>query len=391
MKHALLIIGLLSVPGIYAQDTIEKILNSIETHNKELQASRQLTRADKLAARTGNSLPDPSVTYEYLIGSPEELGKTGELTVSQSFDFPTVYINKNKLAGMQSVKLDQQYAAVRQRVLLKARELCLDLIYLNQQKDLLEQRLKNAERLSILYQQKLQAGNANILETNKIDLELMNIKIESQTNETTRQSKMRELTSLNGNQPVEFTGTAYPPVNALPDFEELKARALTADPDLQTAKTDRTIARQQISLSKSSWFPKFELGYRHNTGPGEQFNGFVAGVSIPLYENQNKIKQAKAQNIYTETRVEDLTLQTETELKNLYDQALALQASLREFRHILQSQDNLTLLSKALNAGQLSMIEYFVETNGIYQSLQNYYTLENQYQKTLAALYKFKL
>lgn len=391
MKHILLFLCIQALLGARAQNTIGEILKSIETNSKELEAGRQLLRSDKLAARTGNSLPDPTVTYEYLAGSPAELGKTGELTISQSFDFPTVYINRNKLAETEGLRLDHQYASIRRDVLLKAQELCLDLIYLNQQRELLDLRLKSAEQLSALYRQKLQTGDANILETNKIDLELLNIRTESQTNETTRLNVLRDLMALNGNQALSFSGTVYPATENMPAFEELKTAALAADPLVQSAKTEQTIARRQISLNKSLWFPKFELGYRHNTGPGEQFNGFVAGISIPLYENRNTIKQAKARKIYTETQMENLVIQAETELKNLYEQALALQASLREYQRVLQTQNNLVLLSKALDAGQLSMIEYFIEANTVYQSMQNYILLENQYQKTMARIYKFNL
>ena len=37
------------------------------------------------------------------------------------------------------------------------------------------------------------------------------------------------------------------------------------------------------------------------------------------------------------------------------------------------------------------MIEYFVNVTTYYQSLQNYFTLQNQYQKVLAQLYKYRL
>ena len=43
-------------------------------------------------------------------------GNANELAVVQSFDFPTVYANKNKLAKLKSATSDLQYAATRRCV-----------------------------------------------------------------------------------------------------------------------------------------------------------------------------------------------------------------------------------------------------------------------------------
>lgn len=37
------------------------------------------------------------------------------------------------------------------------------------------------------------------------------------------------------------------------------------------------------------------------------------------------------------------------------------------------------------------MIEYFVDVTTLYQSMQNHMQLQNEYQKVMAQLYKFKL
>ena len=49
------------------------------------------------------------------------------------------------------------------------------------------------------------------------------------------------------------------------------------------------------------------------------------------------------------------------------------------------------LLKQALTEGQISLIEYFVETESIYKNLQAYMQIENQYQKVMANIYKNNL
>lgn len=92
MKFYIIVFLLFCAGNLAAQNNIESILRSIEKNNKELQASEQLTLSKKLEAATENTLPDPNVSYERKWGKPASIGKTGELSVSQSFDFPSWYM-----------------------------------------------------------------------------------------------------------------------------------------------------------------------------------------------------------------------------------------------------------------------------------------------------------
>lgn len=393
MKQFIIIAALASaVLSASGQNSIDEVLRSIEANNKELQANGQLTISKKLEAKLDNNLPDPSVSYVHQYGNREGMGIQGELVASQSFDFPSVYVQKNKLAKSKAVSYDRQGAEFRQQILLQAKELCLDLVLLNQQKALLDQRRQNAEQLSELYATRLQSGDANILETNKINLELLNAKTEARMNEATRIAKLQELATLNGGIAIEFTDTAYTPVKELLSFEELRSEAVTSNPQLLTLKSEQIAAQRQLSVNKSKGLPGFELGYRLNTATGgERFNGFLVGVTIPLFSNRNNVRQAKAQSLYTDLQLESTTSTVESELRQLYNQSLALRTSMDEYNAVLKSQNNLALLNKAIQTGQISMIEYFVDVTTLYQSMQNYMQLQNEYQKVMAQLYKYKL
>lgn len=378
--------------SLYGQTSVDQVLQSIEANNKELQANAQLTAARKLEARLDNNLPDPSVTYAHQYGNKEGLGIQGELVASQSFDFPSVYVQKNKLTKTKAVGLDRQQAEFRQQVLLQAQEICLDLVLLNQQKGLLDVRRQNAEQLSALYATRLQTGDANILETNKIDLELLNARNEARMNEAARVVKLQELATLNGGLAISFTDTVYGILKEILSFDELKADAMSSNVQLLTLQSEKAAALRQISVSKSKGLPGLELGYRLNTAAGgERFNGFLVGVSIPLFSNRNNVKQAKAQTRYTEMQLESTTTTVEQELQQFYTQSLALKSSLDEYSQVLKAQNSLALLNKAIQAGQISMIEYFVDVTTYYQTMQNYMQIQNEYQKVMARLYRYKL
>ena len=90
-------------------------------------------------------------------------------------------------------------------------------------------------------------------------------------------------------------------------------------------------------------------------------------------------------------QIENTRLQSLSTLRQLYDQATNLKISMQEYNKLLQSQKTLSLLNKALENGQLSMIEYFIEANQVYESMQNYLQLENQYQQIVSQMYRYKL
>ena len=168
MKKIFLTVALcLGVAGLYAQTgSIERVLKSIEQNNRELRAGEEAVRAEKLEVRNENNLEDPSVSYSRKFGEEDGIGPEMELEVSQGIDFPTLYAQRRAYGKLQGRALDLQHAVLRRDILLRAKELCLDLIRLNRLQDLYALRLKNAEELNVLFEKRLKEGAANILDVN---------------------------------------------------------------------------------------------------------------------------------------------------------------------------------------------------------------------------------
>lgn len=393
MKRILIFSALLlSLTGLQAQqNNIQSVLLSVEKNNKELQSIVQLTQSQKLEDKAENNLSDPSVSYAHLWKAEDKSQTIGELVVSQSFDFPTLYASRHRLNQLKANSYDHETELMRQGILLEAKELCLDIIMLEQQQELLRERLDNAQRLEAVYAKRLATGDANVIETNKIKLELLNVKTEFNLNETNLRNKQELLRALNGDQPVDFSGKSYPLITLPNDFQQLRAEVIGSSRLLHSLNSQSLVARKQIQVNRSQWLPKFELGYRRNTESGAPFNGVVVGFSVPLFNNRHKVKQAKTQAISQEMKKEGETLKLESELNQLYREAQSLQKSIQEYQTLFSSQQNLDLLQQALTGGQISVIEYFTEVTVIFQSRQNLLTLENQYQKAMAKLYKDRL
>lgn len=375
-----------------AQNSIDQVLKSIETNNKSLQANTKMTDAQKLEAQTGKFLANPSVEWEQMWGNRNNPGSEYTLTVKQSLDFPTTYSNKNKLAKLKANTIGFQSAAYRQQLLLNAKQTCIEIIYLRKQKSLLDERLANAETMFALYKKRFESGGANQLELNKIQLELLNAQNQSRLNKAALTAAEEQLRNLNGGNPITFDATDYPTGEELINFDLLQAAFLDADPNLKSLTGDQEIANREVKLSRSLTLPKFDVGYKRSAASDHvASNGFMVGVSIPLFENKNMVKKAKAQAEFATASLEDNRLNLKTNLQQLYQQAEALQISCADYAKVLEQQRNIELLNKAMNAGQLSVIDYFTELSTIYDSHQSYLDVEKEYHSILAQLYQYKL
>ena len=389
MKKQIITIAL-CIPMWMQAQSIDHVLQSIEQNNKELQSAMQLTKAQKMENRTANNLPDPTVSYSSFYKNGAGPGHGTEFVASQGFDFPTQYITRNRQADLANEALSKEQLAIRRDILLKAKTLCLDLILLNQEKALMDIRKQNADELEALYTQRLDAGDANILEVNKIKMERMNVQTEVAQNHASHRNLLQSLLAMNGNMPLEFVETKYPDVREILDFNTLRDEVMASDLDLQALSLATKAAEKQVSVNKQDWLPKLEAGFRRNTDTEMSMNGFVVGGSIPLFSNRKKVQIAKAQAISAQLMQEDAQLQVENNLMALYNEMQQLKEAMNTFDVPLMYQ-SLDLLKEALKEGEISLVEYFVEAESVYKNLQARMQLENQYQKVMADIYKNEL
>ena len=392
MKKIFLTVALFcGLAGLHAQTgSIERVLKSIEQNNRELQAGEQNTRAEKLDVRNENNLEDPSVSYSRKFGEQDGVGPEMEFAVTQGIDFPTLYAQRRQYGKLQGRALDLQQAVLRRDILLRAKELCLDLIRLNQLKALYGQRLKNAEELNALFDERFEKGDVNILEVNKVKMELMNLRATVAENDAAYRTALQNLLAMNGNMPLEFDETVYPLVPELRSLEQVRDEVMGADYALKQAQAGSEAARKLVKVNRHGWLPKLEVGYGREGGSDAMLNGFVVGVSVPIFSNRGKVKAARARQAGAELVQEQVAQQVEADIQSLFNEATRLRASMQAYDTGLMDK-TLSALKQAVEAGQLSVLDYYSEAEAVYASQEKLVDLENRYQKVIAQLYKNSL
>lgn len=389
MKFNLFIAAFLFSGAMQAQ-SIDEILRSIEQNSPELKSQQQATHAAQMEVQTLNNLEDPSVEYSPFFAKGVEGVASSELVVKQGFDFPTLYAARKKQGKLQQEVLNRRNEMNRREVLLRAKTLCLDLIRLNQEQKLLEQRKKNAEELLALFNERLEKGDANILEVNKIKMERMNVQTEVAQNAAAHRNALQQLLAMNGNLPLEFACSSYPVLTPVTSYSALYDEVMTTDATLLEADATARAADKELSVNRQNWLPKLEVAYRRNTSLGEKSNGFLVGGSIPLFSKRKRTQIARAQAISAQLQRDDVRLKTEANIQSQFNEIQQLNEAMQAYDIPLMHQ-TLDLLKQAVTAGQLSIIDYYVEAEGVYRNLQAYMEIENQYQKLMATVYKNRL
>lgn len=119
---------------------------------------------------------------------------------------------------------------------------------------------------------------------------------------------------------------------------------------------------------------------------GEHFQGVTVGVSVPLWANKNRIKQSKAAAQTARTVAEDTRMQFYNRLQNLFLKASGLQQSVTTYRSSLDSFNNAVLLKKALDMGEISLLDYLLEMQYYYDAVENALAAEKDFELALADL-----
>ncbi|MDU1890664.1 MAG: TolC family protein [Dysgonomonas sp.] len=387
MKRILFIIITVSYAVFMnAQSTFDNILQSIEANNTTLKAYMEQAKADKIANKTGINMENPEVEFAYLWGSPSEEGKRKDLSITQSFDFPTAYRYKSQLSDGKNVQVDLVYEQQRRVVLQQARLLCVELAYqmkINQQ---LTERANYAKELSDAYQKRFDQGDIDILERNKTKLDLLNSEKALQVNEVEINTLKAELQRLNGEQPIVIASMEYPgfifPLSFIEWFDKVKDN----NPSLRIAEQEIALSKKQEQLTKALNLPKFSAGYTSERVAGTTFQGVSVGISIPLWEGKNTVKHQKAQTVASQMQYDDTKIQFRNALKNQHDKASKLGILLKEYQNALDVTNNRDLLKKALDKGQLSLINYLLELSVYYETVDKYLETERDYQLAIADL-----
>ncbi len=391
MKY--LITALISIfafnANLLSQNSIDKVLTMVEQNNTSLLAMRKGVDADKIGNKTGIYLENPEFEFHYLWGKPSELGKRKDFSITQSFDFPSAYKFKNQISDIRNEQVELEYQKQRLTLLFETRSICIDMVYQNALKAEISKRLSHAQSIAKSYKSKFDSGEANILEYNKAQLNALNLGKELELIEIERDVLLGELAEMNGGKKVDLVDSVFQTAVVPVDFEQWYVQAEQNNPLLNWLRHEIDLSQKDEKLQKAMSLPKLHAGYMSEKILDETLQGITVGLSIPLWENKNTVKYARANTAAMQSRAHDSKLRVYNHLKTLHSKAVSLQKSAGDYRSSLQLYSNADLYQLALDKGEISLIEYILEFAIYYESFNKLLELEREMHLTIAELNQY--
>ncbi len=386
------ICGILISIGSFAQSPgVKGILNEISRNNRQLKAYQSYMASQTLSNKTDNNLQDPEVSAFYLPFGEHESGNYSEYQISQRFEFPSVYSARSKRIERQKELLEFEYNAMRQEVLLNAKNQLLELQILHKRKKLEQERVEQAKQIYDQIRRLFDAEQIGILELNKSKIAWLQEQFEIDQIEIQIRNTLLDLQKLNGGNAVNIDQIQLMEDSELAPMQTLWEEKLSADPEVQQLTAREALAEQQVKLEKNKILPDLSIGYNYQGVNSSNYSGFLGGLSIPLWNSNNKVKAVKANLEFTQANTGAETAELYTRFQENYQQYQLLKRKFEEYEGTFKDLNSEELLFKAYELGELSFLDYYREVEFYRQAYNKKLEMEKELLQLKATLLKHQL
>jgi len=382
------ILILLSLPAS-PQSSLDSLMIRVVIHNRTLGTASQYFETVQTGSKRNLYLENPEVGFGYLWGSPTEPGNRTDLSVSQSFAFPTVYTNQSKLSKAEVEKASQILASIKIEKLLEAKQLWIEKVYLNKELKVLSARMAELAQVSSFYRLQYDNGEISKLSLNKALL--MRATLAAERDEILAESEIiqSKINHITGNNPVEILDSMYYLINM--DLQDSVIKESLMNPLYQAYLSEVDRLNFQKKLTRATGLPNIRTGYYSEKMNDISLKGFQLGLTIPLWGNSNKIKHASGEILTAEMEADKFRTAEVARIMQFYTRFKTYLKQVEQLSEVLDVANDPGLLSLAVQAGEISMIEYFYEVELYYRVRHDFLLAEKELHLVEAELNKYGL
>lgn len=363
--------------------TVGEMVRLVESRSISLRADSLACEAAVLDARADNTLAPLSIEYSPFFRPGAHGVASSELIVSQEFDFPTLYASRDRQARLDGAAALASIGGTRREIMMEARDACLDWILVSRTDSILSMRLENSRQILSTMERRFERREVTQLDVNRVRLEIQDIERELIDNGV-------QLTAVRGRLEAMAPGLEFPADGLTYDSTDFSTSLDPADfarshPSVVSAEAEATAARHQVGLAKSAWLPSITLGYRRNTELDEASNGFVVGAAFPIYSIGRKKKAAEARLAAASLQLDAAAIESERLAASTQANIEALRKSASSFDLAL-TYETITLYRRSLDAGQITLTEYYAGITPLYDRLLLQARVVNDLHRALTPL-----
>ncbi len=357
---------------------------------------------DVQKALKGSSLDLPKTDINGQYGQFNSYTNDNSVAISQSFAFPSVYVNRYKLANANIKSSELQYQGSRLEIATQVKQIYFQFVYLSSKQKLL------------IYQDSLYSGllraselRANTGETNRLEMitaRSQSLEIKNQLYQVAADigiSRRKLMVLLNSRSPLT------PSVKEMKriDFASVSDSAsVEQNPFLAFIKQQVEVSQIAQKLERSQMMPDLNVGYFSQTiigtqdvngvpqyfGSNSRFNGFQAGISVPLWfpSYTSRTKAAKISEDIARNNAEEYTRSISGNYQSLLDEYNKYRSSVDYYEKQAVPEADLIIdqATRSYKAGALDYLDYALTLNRALAIRQNYLDALNNYNQTIIAI-----
>lgn len=381
---------------INLKDAIQMALDS----NLSVKSAALSIDVQKALKGAAIDLPKTIIDGEY--GQFNSYNNDNSITVSQSFAFPAVYINRSKLANANIRSEEWQYKATQLEIATQVKQVYWQYAYLLSKQKLLSYQDSLYSGLLRAAELRAKAGETNRLEMISARSQSLEIKNQLYLVSSDIGISSRKLTLL-----LNSKSTLIPAVLELQriDFElNSDSSPVEQNPFLGYIKQQVEVAQIEKKLEQSQAWPDLNVGYfsqtiigtqevngvPQNFGKDNRFDGVQAGITVPLwfFPYSSKAKAAKIAANIAQTDAENYTRSISGNYQSLLDEYNKYSSNVDFYKNQAVPEADLIIqqATRSYKAGALDYLDYVLTLNRALTIKQNYLDALNSFNQTIISI-----
>ena len=381
---------------INLHDAIKTALDS----NLAVKSSALSIDVGKALKGASVDLPKTSIDGQY--GQFNSYSNDNSFSVFQTFEFPSVYVNKYKLANANIKSSEWQLKVSQLEIATQVKQVYWQYVFLS------------AKQKLLIYQDSLYTGflraaelRARAGETNRLEMitaRSQSLEIKNQRYQVTSDIGIysRKLEVL-----LNSSWLPIPADNKLQriDFSFINDSAsVEQNPSLRFVRQQVDVSQIEKKLERSQMLPDLNVGVFSQTiigtqdvngvsrtfGQGYRFTGVQAGISVPLWITPytSRTKAAKINEKIAQTDAEYYTKSITGNYRSLLDEFRKFSSTVDYYEKQAVPEADLIIEQATLSykAGALDYLEYILTLNRALAIRQNYLDALNSCNQTIISL-----
>ena len=381
---------------INLHDAIQTALDS----NLSIKSAAFSTESRRAIKGASFDLPKTVIDGQY--GRFNSYSNDNSFTVSQSFAFPSVYINRSKLANANIKSSEWQYKVSQIEVATQVKQVYWEYVYMTAKQKLLSYQDSLYSGFMRAAELRAKSGETNRLEM--ITARSQSLEIRNQLFQVTADLGIfsrRLMVLLNSNSlPVPAEKNLH-----RIDFVVLAdSMSVAQNPALGFVHQQVEVSHIEKQLERSQMLPDFNIGYFSQTMIGTQdingvpytfgnearFKSFQAGISIPLWfpSYTARTKAAKIGENIARIEAESYTKAVAANYSSLMDELGKFSSSVEYYEKQAVPEAELIINQATLSykAGALDYLDYIITLNRALTTRQNYLDAINNCNQTIISI-----